>query len=627
MNITLLSDSPGETLLFAREELEKFFGLTLISSDLAVTLQKDDSFAEEEYSICGKGDYLLSGGSDTALLYASYRLLEELGFAFLSPDPWDTVVPEKITALPDLAIRTAPRFPWRGFFGVEKRDTPEFLLWMARNGMNFWSLATNHPDLCRKLGMKLRGNPASGTHRLFEDYLNPEQYFAVHPEYYAWDGEKRNPSMVPVDAWNICTSNPEAADQLAENLIRDLNPGGKMEHASFLSFAPFDNGQWCQCEACQSQGNRTTRFLLFADRCSRAIRKAVKRPVWLLVSAYHETLMTPDQPLPDDFDYERIFIEFFPIERCYAHDIDDSSCKTNSQLNFFLQAWAKLKKFRFFVCEYYNVSTFSSAAIPLDRGMEHDLAVYAQAGAAGITYMHVSTALWGELALNNCGFAGAAWGKPFSREAFLKVRYGASAEAMKDFYEKMECFTPLSKPVFHYQGTGELNAAGNNTVTFSIRRSIENEERPLALENHCDLEKMENALCAMTEAGMILAGVMRSASGVLKERLKCDQMRFDYTLTRLQLTVSLVRIRTAERNGETETAQIEAGKLLVYGEKLREIKEAVQHIRAQGAPNEKMYFNGLTSSCLQNEYAKTLLRYGLTPAPFEPDERVTVIQG
>jgi len=400
-----------------------------------------------------------------------------------------------------------------------------------------------------------------------------------------------------------------------------------MEHASFLSFAPFDNGKWCQCEDCEKQGNRTTRFLLFADRCSRAIRKALTRPVYLVVSAYHETLMVPDRPLPEDFDYERILIEFFPIERCYAHGIKDASCPPNALLNGFLKAWSKLEKFRFLVCEYYNVSTFASAAIPLDRGMEHDLKVYWETGAFGISYMHVSTAQWGELALNNCAFADAAWGKTFSREVFLQKRYGCFAETMKKFYEKLDAFTPVSKPVFHYQGTGKLNAAGNNTVTFSIRRSIENADRPFALEGHCDLEKMEAALRSLEEAAAILAGIVVPGSGKLQERFACDKMRFDYTLTRLRFSVSLVRIRTAERQGDTEKARKEAENLLLHGENLRQVTCAVQHIRAQGAPNEKMYFNGLTASCLQNEYALTLQRYGLTPAPFVPEERVVIVQG
>lgn len=632
-----LPDPCGETGRFAGEELKSFLSRCRLSANVAAAFELDPALGDDEFRLSGRGSYVVRGGSETALLYGAYGLLKQFGFRFFGPDPWDTVIPDGQIIPPEVNVRFQPAYELRGFFAVEKRDTEEFLLWMARNYLNFWTHETNHPELCRKLGMKLRGNPPSGTHRLFEDFLPPSVYAGNHPEYYALHQGKRI-FLMDQHGWNICTSNREAVEQLAENLCAALNPGGVLEKVSAVAFAPFDNGYWCECGNCAAQGNPTTRMLQVADLCSKAIRKKVKRPVQLIVPAYHETLPTPDVPPGEDFDYERIAIEFFPIERCYAHTIDDPSCPANALSKKCYDAWAELKKFRLSVGEYYNVSTFASAALVFDDSMAHDLAFYHRTGSRFINYMHVSTALWGELAVNNCAFASETGGQPFDFTDFLEKRYGAAASVMREFYARLRRFSRLSKALFHYFGTGEMEPGKSHfrMARFCLAASLKDPtgELPFFMpghfEEHCstpEIPSLDEALELLGEAENLLKKADPAGDERIRKCLETDRMRFEYTLRRVRFTVAMIHLLQAEKAGKNDEARNLAAELREYGEAMRKDHLSVAHIREKGAPNLKLYVNALTVTELQRLYMAKMEQYHQKIEPLSDDEAYTVRQG
>ena len=627
----------GETGQLAGEELKSFLSRCRLSADIAAAFELDPALGGDEFLLSGRGNYVVRGGSETALLYGTYELLKQFGFRFFGPDPWDTVIPEDELVPPETHVHFRPAFELRGFFAVEKRDTKEFLLWMARNYLNFWTHETNHPELCRKLGMKLRGNPPSGAHRLFEDFLPPSVYAEKHPEYYALHQGKRIFLMNP-HGWNICTSNRNAVEQLAENLCAALNPGGILEKVSAVGFAQIDNGHWCECENCAVQGNPTTRMLQVADLCSKTIRKKVKRPVQLIVPAYLETQPTPDRPLAEDFDYERIAVEFFPIMRCYAHMIDDPSCPANALSKKCYGDWAGLKKFRLSVGEYYNVSTFASAALVFDDSMAHDLAFYRRTGSRFINYMHVSTALWGELAVNNGVFAAETGGRPFDLTDFLEKRYGAAAGAMREFYARLRRFSRLSKQLFHYLGTGEMEPGESHfrMARFCLAASLKDPagELPFFMPGHFEehrgtpeMPSLDEALKLLNEAENLLKQADPGGNERIRKCLETDRMRFEYTVRRVRFTVAMIHLLQAEKAGKNDEAQSLAAELREYGEAMRKDRLSVAHIREKGAPNLKLYVNALTVTELQKLYMTKMEQYHQKIAPLSEEEACTVHQG
>lgn len=629
----------GETALFAASELRDFLGKLNLTCDVTVDFKLDNSMKRDAYTATGCGAYTITAGAETGMLYGAYGLLNAFGIEFFSPDEFDTLIPREPVAPMAVDLAVTPRFDLRGFFAVEKRDSEAFLLWMARNGLNYWTSESHHPELCRKLGMQLRANSPRGTHHLFEDYLPPARYFAEHPEFYGLINGKRDCRMAPGDSTNICTTNSEGIKTLVDNIIADLQAGGRLERASALSFAPFDNGRWCECENCTSSGNRTARLLKLADYCSKRIRKEVPRTVKLIVSAYHETLLPPDVDLGDDFDYENIMIEFFPIERCYTHAFDDENCPGNAQLKKYLEAWLARGDFRTFICEYYNVSAFASVGLPMDEFMENDLKYYADNGAVAIAYMHVSTALWAQQSLTNCAYAAAANGKKFDAAEFLQKRFGKYADQFAPIYDILRRIAAVSKPLLHYQGTGELKSDQSNTIKYMLLVELRkahagqpyNFYYPGHFEKTCDNGKgisLQTVLNLLDECEKLVNALPAEVPcPKMQARIECEKMRFFYTADRIRVTADLMKLFEAESANNTAEAQTLAEAIFVRGERMRQDKIGPAHIRSIGAPNYFMYFNAMCATRFQQIYADKMVQYGKPLAPFAPEERVEIKQG
>ncbi|MBR2357439.1 MAG: DUF4838 domain-containing protein [Lentisphaeria bacterium] len=629
----------GETLNFAIQELEKFLGLLKFAGEFSVSFIIDAQLSGDSFRISGKKEYIIAASGERGMLYGAYRFLRELGIEFFSPDEFDTFIPQEVIALPELDITQIPRFALRGFFAVEKRDSEAFLLWMARHGLNYWTNNTNHPELCRKLGMILRSNPPSGTHLIFKDYLPPERYFADHPEFYALHGSERIAAMVPGNEWNICTSNPQAREVLVNNIIADLQPGGRLYGASALTMAPFDNGHWCSCENCRKSGNASARLLQLADYCVKRINQALPKPVTLIVSAYHETLVPPDVPLAEDFDYEHILIEFFPIERCYSHSIDDPECAGNRQLKEFFEAWIAQGRFRLMVCEYYNVSAFASVGLPMDQFMDHDLDCYKTAGGDAIAYMHVSTALWAQQSLTNCAYAAAAMNEKFSAEKFLHKRFGFLADKFIKIYDGLRRIAAVSKALLHYQGTGEMRSDNSNTVKFMLlvqwRNAAAGKPHEFYYPGHFEANRdngsaisLATVLKILDETETMLETIPDdTGDAMLDKRIACEKMRFAYTADRIRFTAELTWLFELEDAGNQAAAAAMARRVRDRGERMRQEKLAPKYIREKGAPNYYMYFNALTTTRIQQIYAEKMLQYDLAIAPFAPEEGVEIKQG
>ncbi|MBR4220501.1 MAG: DUF4838 domain-containing protein [Victivallales bacterium] len=566
-----------------------------------VVLELSKELSEQEFTLVGNGTYRICGGSETALLYGVYELLNALGFRMFSPDEWDLEKPAELEIKP-LDIHWKPRLEYRGFFVVEARETPAMMRWMAWHKLNLWGAKLHQPELARQFGMKLRGNSPSGMHRSFADFLPPERYFATHPEYYGLRDGKRTADMKRGDADNFCTSNAEAMQVFTDNLTEALE-NGSLSEVDLLNLAPFDNGHWCECEKCRAIGNFTTRMLYVAYYVQKAIAKKVSRPVVLVVPAYHETLDVPDRPLPDDFDYSKVLIQFFPIERCYAHDIDDASCFANDNLNKNLLAWSNLGKFRLIIGEYYNVSTMVSLAVILDKGMAHDIPYYIAHSAYGIDYMHVSTALWGELAVNNCAFAAALCDEPFDFRDFCEKRYHAAASEMVEFYDILRRATANCKCLKHYQAY-VYSPEQHRCMNYGLTRKLLSNSAELFLPGHFELDKdygpavsLETTVRLLGEASAKLQKALQGVRGdeLSSARIKMDLRRLQYTLDIVCFLYTFTKLRLAERQGDEAAVKRLAAEWRIQGEALRQETTMMDHVREEGAPNLSLYKNGLTA--------------------------------
>ena len=108
----------------------------------------------------GRRVTLVAGGGRVGTLYGVYDLLHRLGCRWFAPGEFHEEMP-RVELDPGLRrYRAAVASSAAGFYVWEDRGDPEFLLWMARNRLNYWCVEQNDQPLMRKLGIQL----ACGTH-------------------------------------------------------------------------------------------------------------------------------------------------------------------------------------------------------------------------------------------------------------------------------------------------------------------------------------------------------------------------------------------------------------------------------------------------------------------------------
>ncbi|OGV49805.1 MAG: hypothetical protein A2017_00955 [Lentisphaerae bacterium GWF2_44_16] len=615
-SIAIFLATPSQVL-----PLEKFFG--------AIDFPKyEQSFIIKTAK--NKKAYLIAGAERTGVLYGAYELLNILGFRWFSPDKCDEDIPASISELPVINNFFTPSFLTRGFFSPEDRGGDDFLLWMARNKMNQWTISSKKSAFCRKLGMKLMG----GSHDLFDKYLSPKKYFSKSPEWYGLVNGKRSDNIRGNIGDNICISNREACEFFAGKLLNDLIDG-EFKGADFINIWPLDNGKYCECENCRKLGNSSSHIMMLAYYCRNAIKKAYDggcliRDTKLVVPAYHETLEPPSMSLPADFDYGSIIVSFFPIERCFAHYFDDPLCEEiNKDMLSYWKKWTEDKKrpWNMLMGEYYNVSAFAAIAVPLHKIMSHDIPYYHKTGTRHMHYMHVTTAQWGTLALTNSLFAALMWNASLDNGAYTKdffeKRYRKSSGLMADFYSILQDAMSNCKALKHYAGMQRHSLYFNG---------LNQKQAHLFQTQHFTYEQTvtgKNGAPSVVETVSLLSEAEKIVDQVLleckdpqvAERLVLDARRFRYTRDIVHFLYRFIRVRLFENKGAHERARLEALALRDIGETLRNECEMTKYIRGFDFRHPELYVNGLSATWLPKAYAELMADYGLE-TPDTPDGKL-----
>ncbi|HUT32223.1 MAG TPA: DUF4838 domain-containing protein [Planctomycetota bacterium] len=426
----------------------------------------------------------IEGGGRVGTLYGAYGLLYLLGCRWFAPGEVHEEIPSvKLDRLPDLDVTAKPSFVTRGFHAWEDRGSRDFLLWMARNRLNYWCVEQADRPLLHKLGIRM----AAAAHTAQSLFLNPtsaypyahskhkgnegrpadpypvgDQFqgdadkdgrltcFEAHPEWFALEGGKRVPGIRNEFGTNFCSSNPHATTEFMTNFVQAIAEG-RYRDAQVIRFWTLDGGKWCQCDACKALGIPTDRNLLLVNRLRQEVTKAtaagkINRPIAMEFLAYHDVLQPPTKPLPADFDYETCYATFYPIVRCYVHRFDDPACPTNARYAKQLHGWAAdpARHFKGQLCigEYYNVSGYKCLPICYMHTMANDIPHYYKVGARRFHYMHVTTANWGNKALTNYQMARQLWDVTTDCDKlwadYFARRYGPAAATMRRFYESLE---------------------------------------------------------------------------------------------------------------------------------------------------------------------------------------------
>ncbi len=518
-------------------------------------------------------------------LRAAYAWLQTLGVRWFSPDEHGTYIPAN-PELHEAEQILNYDFLTRGCYNEFIDDSnPGLLDWSARNGMNMLRVQHfSNPHSVKKRGLQIM----SGGHDIFYKYMNPNSvypyniiedsgrkstYYEIHPEWFALiDGARssRDENKRATEGYytgdNICTSNIDGIGELAKNMLVSLNKGD-YRYCDYLNLWAYDNGTWCSCKNCIKLGNLSRRMLMLAYEINKIFKTAYEkgkthRRIKLIVPVYHETLEPPDLQLPDDFDYEYIITTFFPIERCYAHNIDDESCtETNLRLKKIYEKWTDPSKGNYkgdiFIGEYYNVSSFASLPLVFTGTMMNDIPYYYKTGTRHLYYMHIPARNWGMLLLNNCILTGFLKLHNFNAEEFFRnfysVYYPLTGRKMQEFHNTLERASANMKYLKHYQ------FIENGEKVSLIGEIVKKERFPT---KHCKFDHMtddpNNAISFVgTMQELLLAeqqinNAMKIAIGIEKQRIQTEKMRFDYGYKVMKFIFNYVQLRNAVEKNETE---------------------------------------------------------------------------
>ncbi|MBN1623581.1 MAG: DUF4838 domain-containing protein [Clostridia bacterium] len=512
------------------------------------------------------------GQSGIESLYATYQFLDNLGFKWYLPDEKGNIIPESIS-LKELNVDIEYDFRTRACYNEFIDDeNPGFLLWASRNRMNMLRVNKfKNPHIVKKLGLAIMG----GGHEIFYRYLNPstvpneksgKTYFEMHPDWFALiDGVRsnKNENLRAAEGYytgdNICTSNENGIATLAQNMIEAFNIGD-YRHLEYLNLWAYDNGRWCQCEECKRIGNLSRRMLMLAYEINKIFVSAykegiLKRRIKFVVPVYHETLQPPDKPLPDDFDYEYIIATFFPIERCYAHNINDSICtESNSLLIKDYDGWNSKNgsnyKGELFIGEYFNVSSFASLPFLFCKLIANDIPFYYNTGTRHLYYMHISARKWGMLALTNNLLALLMRDRCADGQAYLdemhELLYPNTKEIMIEFHKILEKASVNSKYLKHYQFSKD---GEKSSLIANITRD---DKFPLS---HCKFDYRDDSpessisfietMELFEEAKILINKAADYSSGAEGKRVEDELMRFEYGYKVMLFIFNYLQLRVA----------------------------------------------------------------------------------
>ncbi|MEI6579824.1 MAG: DUF4838 domain-containing protein, partial [Eubacteriales bacterium] len=186
------------------------------------------------------------------------------------------------------------------------------------------------------------GYAAGFAHTLTTIILPSSQYFATHPEYYAWrtDSKSRTPNQ-------LCLTNPDTLNLVIQQVkdILKANPT-----AQIVSLTQHDNQDYCECKNCKAiddyEGSHSGTIISFVNAVADAINNEYPN-VAIDTFAYQYTRKPPLHVVPR----ANVIVRLCSIECCFSHALNDPACADNVSFNKDLTDWKKICN-RIYIWDY-----------------------------------------------------------------------------------------------------------------------------------------------------------------------------------------------------------------------------------------------------------------------------------
>jgi len=289
-------------------------------------------FGADEYLIEDAGDGVIKiTGGQRGIIYGVYRFLEQYfdcrwythDFRVFPANPAASMVSEVKSE------RYAPQLEFRETDWISPRD----VTYSLANGLN--------GNVYRQIPAIQGGNfgyNGGMAHTIINSLMKPENFFAAHPEWYAYreSGRARVPKQ-------LCLTNPQVLAQMKLE-VGALVSGGNGQ--PIISVTQDDNQDYCQCAECKrvdaEEGSHAGTMLRFVNEIAREF------PGVLIDTFAYQYTRTPPKitrPLPN------VIVRLCSIECCFAHALDDPKCPENAAFAKDIEVWSSICN-RLYIWDY-----------------------------------------------------------------------------------------------------------------------------------------------------------------------------------------------------------------------------------------------------------------------------------
>ncbi|UCH34127.1 MAG: DUF4838 domain-containing protein [Armatimonadota bacterium] len=442
------------------------------------------------------GRLYLTGSNPRSVLFAAYRLLEELGIVFVRPGPNGEVLPRrKRLVLPKRPIREQASYRHRGIC-IEGSPRLEHVLglldWMAKKKMNAFQLQFRHSGVFWRRGYHLSpemDETSRATQLTDEDcYALDDRVIArvkelgmmLHRVGHGWtafvlglpgfDWEKsdlRAPRekqswMADVkgkrDIWSVpintelCYSNPQAFEALVAEVVTYAARHPEVDILHFWLSDSYNNK--CECADCRKK-SPTDWYVMLVDAVARRLREE-RLSTRVLFLAYVDLLWPPDEA---QVTTDNVTFMYAPITRCFRHALNDRKCdeaydrgrpklnecalpKTNRPQADIARAWKKAKLPDTFLFDYHLMWAGWRDGLGQDIGrvMARDMKDLAALGLNGFMSCQNTRAFY---PLPHCpnAMADMLWNEALPeqrhREKIMSAAFGRHARQVEDYFARV----------------------------------------------------------------------------------------------------------------------------------------------------------------------------------------------
>ncbi|MBI5686751.1 MAG: DUF4838 domain-containing protein [Verrucomicrobia bacterium] len=392
------------------------------------------ALGKEGYVLRTVGERLvIAGGEPRGTLYGVYDLLEDkFGCRWFTPEI-ERVPQVSQLPLPRLDERKVPVFEYRETYTWESFDGN----WMARNRLNGaggrgrllekQNIRPPMPELDARHGGSVRFGFGFFVHT-FDKIVSSNQYFAVHPEYFALRSGKRKPTQ-------LCCTNKDVI-RLCAKAIR---AGMKAQpEATVFSLSQSDNKEPCECDQCaalaKAEESGMGPLLHLVNRVAEGVEKEFPDKI-VETLAYQWSRQPPKtmRPRPN------VVIRLADIECCFAHPLASGCQEANKKFVADLQAWAKVCN-RLWIWDYTTDYAHYLLPLPNKRLIDDNIRLFAANHVAGVFEQGTYDTFDSEMvALKAYLIAKFLW-NPNYEEAlatreFLDAYYGAAAPVIQRYLD------------------------------------------------------------------------------------------------------------------------------------------------------------------------------------------------